>query len=482
MRKNFRAAYPLIIMFGDFLALLAAFLIAYVMRVTFDPRPLIEQIPLRKYLSIYLFLTPFWIVIFASLGLYSASVYGNRLKEIMRLFIGSFIGILFIIGYDFAIDPNSTIFPARLVAVYAFLLGFSLLVLERQILWQIKKFAYRYGIGVEKLMIVGSGNKTRQIANQLGNTPTSGYRIVAIVGAKSALPKGFDGRHFSSISQAIKQLERMRVDTIIQTKLYQNEAINRRLQQAALVNYIDFKLALSEHDYFSARTQVELLNYTPIMHMSPTPLLGWGRIYKRAFDTILSLLLIILLAPLFILIALAILVFDFGPVIFRQTRLTRRGKKFTAYKFRTMKAKYSGRDPEQVFKELGREELIKEFRANRAKVKNDPRVSWIGRILRRWSLDELPQLFNVLKGEISLIGPRTIPPNEAEHDLREKSPIILSVKTGISGLAQVSGRSDLTLDERIRLDQYYVQNWSPWLDLKIVIKTIGTVISNTGAQ
>src|SRR5690606_33267013 len=195
---------------------------------------------------------------------------------------------------------------------------------------------------------------------------------------------------------------------------------NEQIQAAALRHHLDYKLMLTEHDYYNGRTSVELFQYFPVIHISPTPLLGWGRVVKRLMDIVLGTLALIIVSPLMLLIALLILIFDFGPVLFTQIRLTRWGEQVRILKFRTMKAKYSGRDPAVVFKEMGRPELIEEFKKNRAKVANDPRVSRLGRLLRATSLDELPQLFNVLRGEISLVGPRTIPPSEAEQDLRDK--------------------------------------------------------------
>lgn len=467
---------------GDFFALVLAFIGAYIARVTMDTRPLIEQIPSSEYIKIFLFLLPFWLLIFAGLGLYSKHVYENRLAELWRLGLGSLAGMLFIIGYDFVDDPSSTIFPARLVAVYGLLLGFALLVLIRQLLWQLKKLLYRYDIGVNHVMLIGSSGATKDLASLMSHTDTSGYKISVIVGAKTLLPPHFDGKHFSNFTDALKQLKRLDIDTIIQTKLYENPTLNQKIQRAAIDNHLDYRLVLTEHDFYGGRTNIELFHYFPMISVSPTPLLGWGRIVKRVMDFFVSLLLLIILSPVLLLVSLMILLFDFGPIFFKQKRLTRHGQQVPIIKFRTLKRRYSGHDALKVFAKMNRQDLIEEYTNHRSKVRNDPRVSWLGRILRTSSLDELPQLFNVLVGQISLVGPRTIPKDEAERDLREKSPLVLSVKTGITGLAQVSGRSDLSLKERIRLDQYYVQNWSVWLDIKILLKTLIVVFKKDGAQ
>jgi lipopolysaccharide/colanic/teichoic acid biosynthesis glycosyltransferase len=171
---------------------------------------------------------------------------------------------------------------------------------------------------------------------------------------------------------------------------------------------------------------------------------------------------------------------DPGPIIFRQKRITRFNNRFGAYKFRTMKRKYSGREPVEAFKLMGRNDLVAAFQ-KAEKLPEDPRVSLIGRFLRRFSIDELPQLLNVIKGDISLVGPRAVIEEELKFYGR-KSPMLLSVKTGITGLAQVSGRSSLDYYERAKLDLYYVQNWSFWMDIMILIKTFRVVLGRSGVR
>jgi lipopolysaccharide/colanic/teichoic acid biosynthesis glycosyltransferase len=171
---------------------------------------------------------------------------------------------------------------------------------------------------------------------------------------------------------------------------------------------------------------------------------------------------------------------DPGRPLFRQERITRFDSRFGAFKFRTMKRRYSGRDTVEVFKELGRQDLVEIYKRGQ-KIDNDPRVSLIGRFLRRFSLDELPQLLNIIKGDMSIVGPRAVMPEELKY-YQDKSPMLLSIKTGLTGLAQVSGRSKLDYHERAKLDLYYVQNWSFWMDLVIIVKTVRVVLTGSGAR
>jgi undecaprenyl-phosphate galactose phosphotransferase len=169
-----------------------------------------------------------------------------------------------------------------------------------------------------------------------------------------------------------------------------------------------------------------------------------------------------------------------GHPIYKRKRLTRFGTDFTIYKFRSLKNAYNGLDPEAGFAKMGRPELAKKFRANGDFLEHDPRISRFGHFIRVTSLDELPQLFNVLKGDISLVGPRALIAEELDKSAYKNH--ILSVKSGLTGLAVVSGRKDIPFEERRKLDVYYVQNWSFWLDIIILLKTIRLLITRTGAK
>ena len=479
MQNNASTSYSALLVIGDFIAILAGFVASYIIRVSLDNRPLVEEIPALNYLWIVVTLAPLWIIVFASLGLYKESVYERRLPEMGRILIGSFVGILLVIGYEFV--SNEPIFPARLIPLYALGFAFALLILERSLLWQVRKLMFRYGWWVNRVMVIGSNSATKDLARILGDTKTSGYNIVSIIGAKTVLPKSFTGKHFSDLGLGLKEVKKLNIHTLVQTRLYEDPSKNQQIADVARDNHAAYKFVPSEAAFTGGKPAVELFHYFPVISVHRTALLGWGRIAKRIFDFAVSLIAIIILSPVMLLTALAIMVLDPGPPIFGQKRLTRFGNNTKIYKFRSYMVKYSGKDPVQTFKDMGKPELAEEFIKNRSKVDNDPRISAVGRFIRATSLDELPQLFNVLKGDISLVGPRAIPEEELKDYEREK-PVLLSVKTGITGLAQVTGRSDISMDERIRLDLYYVQNWSFWLDIRIIIKTVWVVLGKFGAK
>ena len=212
-----------------------------------------------------------------------------------------------------------------------------------------------------------------------------------------------------------------------------------------------------------------------------TPLTGGYAAVKRAFDIVFSILALILAAIPMLVIWLILKVSDFrAPAIYADERLTRYNRKFKCYKFRSHRPEYNGLTAEEAFTKMGKPELIKEYRKGGDYLKDDPRITKFGHFIRKMSLDELPQLINIFKGDISLIGPRALLPGEL-RDYGDRS-LILTVKSGLTGFAQVSGRRDIPFEERRALDIYYVRNWSLMLDTEIFFKTIAAVLKRDGAK
>jgi lipopolysaccharide/colanic/teichoic acid biosynthesis glycosyltransferase len=197
-------------------------------------------------------------------------------------------------------------------------------------------------------------------------------------------------------------------------------------------------------------------------------------------DLLVGGVLLLITSPFMLAIAIAVKLSGGGSIFFRQTRLTRYNHEFKVFKFRSQYAKYDGTTPEEAFAMIGKPGLAKTYRENGDYLADDPRVTPVGKFIRRTSLDELPQLFNVLRGDISLVGPRALIPQELA--VYKKRHAILSVKSGLTGLAQVSGRRNISFDERRKLDLYYVQNWSFWGDIVIMVKTLWIVLFHKGAM
>jgi len=472
--------YSLILIIADFLALLAAFGIGYVIRVKFDDRHLLTLVDDKNYLLAVLAIIPVWLLVLAVLGVYQAVTYNRRLAEWGRLAMGAFIGILLVIGWEYVSAQH--IFPARLVTIYVFVGSFVLLVFEREVLRFSRGLLFRFGRGISRLLIIGNSPATFDIAKSLGDTARSGFKIVAIAGPKRLVPENLKVYHFSTAEEALEAVSSLGITTIVQTDLYDSAERNQLILNAAQTRHLKYSFIPGEPEFYAGKNTIDVFLGYPIISVSQTPLIGWGAITKRIFDIIVSSVLLVVLSPVFLVLIILQQLFNPGPILFRHERLTQYSKPFQLYKFRSMIAKYSGHDAAKIFEEMGRDDLANEYRQN-FKVEHDPRITRFGKFLRDSSLDELPQLLNVIKGNLSLVGPRPIPKYELDAKFtRTHGALLLSVKSGVTGLWQVSGRNDLTNEQRIQLELWYVQNWSFWLDIKILFKTIGVVLRRTGAR
>ena len=458
--------------------ILLSFFIAYVIRVQIDPRPLLEPVYAFEYARSAFIIAPIWVMVFASLGLYSPNTYNKRLLEWSKILIGSFIGILLIIGWQYV--SEDIIFPARLVAVYTFVGSFILIIFERELLRFIRSLLFRFNIGVNRVLVIGNSLTTRDIADNLSDTKKSGYKIVALAGPKKNIPKGLNVLHYSIPELALHNIKKDGITTIIQTDFYENQLRNERILNAAQNEHINYSFIPGEPEFYSGKNTVDILLGYPMITVYQTPLVGWGAILKRIFDQIFSTLLIIILSPFLLILFLLQKIFNPGPAFYISNRLSRFSEPIRLIKFRSMGAKYGKKDAAVEFRQMGREDLAREYEKNR-KVSNDPRITKFGNFLRKTSLDELPQLFNVWMGDLSLVGPRPILPQEMRY-IKSKKSVLHSVKSGMTGLWQVSGRSDLSFDERIELETFYAQNWSFWLDLKILAKTVSVVLFGKGSK
>lgn len=466
------------LMAADAFVLAAVFAIAYYVRTQIDHRALAYEVYAIDYIIGFLVITPIWILIFASLGLYTSNIYGRRLVEWSRIVLGSFIGVLLVIGWEYA--TNIHIFPARLVALYILIGSTIAILLVREIIRDIRNELYKYGRGVSRVLIVGTSDATTDIIEALNNTQKSGYQVVAFAGPSRLLPPHLGITHYSRIEQALQHIHDHHVTTIIQTDLYDSEERNHAILGAAQINHIQYNFIPGEPEFYTGKNTVDVFLGYPMITVSQTPLVGWGAILKRLFDIFVIVLFSPLWLPIYLIVLCLQAVFNPGPVYFMSPRLGRYGKMMYIYKFRSMVPELSGADAAKIFRDMGREDLAVEYEKTR-KIDNDPRITKFGKFLRVTSLDELPQIINVLKGDMSLVGPRPII-KEERHFYKGRAPLLFSVQPGITGLWQVSGRSELSFEERIELELYYAQNWSFWLDLRILFKTVGVVLRKTGAK
>ena len=474
MRKSSDFILRLCLLIGDGIALMMSFAAAYAIRVHIDPRPITFESQLLEYVFTVAWVIPFLLIILASIGLYKKSVFlgKSRIGERGRLVVAAVLSVAALIVYGFFSGQN--LFPMRIMALYSLILSFVFLLAERIIIRFIIRMIFRSDYGTKRAIIIGNHKNTEYLADYIASTPEAGYKLVGVVANRKYIPKDLKMRQYSSLKDALRKSH---ADVIFQTdekstEYVYKQAVNRHL----LYYFVPSETALSSH--FG---ELELVGNTPAVLVMTTPLSGGYAVVKRLFDILFSLVAIVITIIPMIIVWVAIKLSDFkSSPIYAAERLTQYNKRFKCYKFRSMKSEYSGMTPEEAFIKMGKPELIKKYRKNGDYLRNDPRITKIGKFIRKTSLDELPQLFNILKGDISLIGPRALLPGEL-RDYGDRS-LILTVKSGLTGFAQVSGRRDISFEERRALDIYYVRNWSLVLDMSIFFKTIAIVLKRDGAK
>lgn len=412
-----------------------------------------------------------WVGVLFLVGAYSASVFGAGTDEYKRVFNGSMVAAALVgVACFFADYPLS-----RGFYFLSWAIGIPALLLGRYAVRRALHRARRRGNLLHRVLIAGSPAHIDEIAAVLRRERWLGYRVVGALTpahyleeeTRSGIPVLGNSDDITSVV-----LESGADVVFIAGGALGSAGQMRRLAWDLEHEHVQLVVAPSVTDVSGERIRVRPVGGLPLMHIDPPRATDASRLGKRLFDALGSAGLIIAFSPLFLLAALQIKLHDRGPVLFKQTRVGRDGREFPCLKFRTMVV-----DAEQRLKELHAQQG---YEAGLFKMKDDPRVTKPGRWLRRLSLDELPQLFNVLRGEMSLVGPRPPLPLEVaryEGDTARR----LRVRPGLTGLWQVSGRSDLSWSEAVRLDLYYVDNWSMMQDLSILAKTFGAVFRSRGA-
>ena len=475
MRKEPGFFYRIFLLIGDALAIVFSFGFSYYYRTHIDPRPYYFTSEIQDFIISNIILLPIWLIVLASLGLYSRRILSHRAQEYWRLFLASILGVMSIITYDFfatATVARGSLFPVRTIAIYAVIFNFITLVIIRTLITQVYNYFLRRNVGLMRTLIIGDSDNTTQLLQ--GIIPENGFKVVGVVAKDKYVPEEWRDKQFSDLDEALKKLK---PEAVIHTGSKKIELTNK----AAIDHHALYYYSPAEDSIIVQSGNVEFIAAVPIILVPTTPLGAFARIYKRTLDIILGLILTIIAAiPMLIIFIIQKCIEPHAPAIYKDTRLTRFNREFPLLKFRSMKQEFCGLTPEQAFKKMGKPELSVKYREQGDYLKNDPRYTEFGAFLRRTSLDELPQFFNVLKGDISLIGPRALQPIELKN--YGDRGIILSVKSGLTGLAQVSGRRNISFNERRALDVYYVQNWSPALDMQIFFRTIASVLRRDGAK
>jgi len=410
-----------------------------------------------------------WLLLLVLFGAYRVRNYGAGFEEFRAIAVASLVTFGVACSFGFLTAHH----PTRGYPILFFLIGTPLLLLARYIDRQTLHVARQQGRMSIRMIALGSPEAVREIVDVLGRSPWMGYAVVGM-----CVPRGQDAQDvgvpvLGDIDDVRRLAGELNVDgVIVAGGSYSSAADLRRLGWALQGLELDMLVVPSLTDIAGPRVHMRHVAGLPFVQVEEPQSDRAGGWAKRTFDVLVAGVLVVLLSPLLLLVAIVTRVQDGGPAFYRQRRVGANGAEFEMIKFRSMVV-----DAEARLAELT---TANEQDAVLFKIREDPRITRVGRFIRKFSIDELPQLFNVLRGEMSLVGPRPPLVNEYEQYEQDTHRRLL-VRPGMTGLWQVSGRSDLPWSEAVRLDLYYVDNWSMVIDLVIMIKTVKAVLFSRGA-
>jgi exopolysaccharide biosynthesis polyprenyl glycosylphosphotransferase len=410
------------------------------------------------------------ILIFTLRGLYKIRLTGTWFRQVWTIVSSTTLGMAFLITYYFIFQPVSN---SRLLVPFVWATAIIILCIARLVVSSIMGILYRLGLGETRLLVVGSGRLGKMIMQHIVANPNLGYNIVGFLHDMNEPPSDF-GRFkmlgtLDDLGMVIRSLQIDEVIIALPSYLHQQSIRTVRLCERLGTS---FKLVPDLHELSLSRIDMEAIEGIPLIGIKQVSINSLQGFVTRVVDMIVAFLILIIGFPLWLCIALGIAITSPGGILFKQTRIGLAGRPFKVYKFRSM---YKDADAH-----LADLLTLNEAQGPLFKIKDDPRITPVGRFLRHTSFDEIPQLFNVIKGEMSLVGPRPALPQEvAQYDELQRER--LTVKPGMTGLWQIRGRSDISFDEGVLMDLYYIENWSLRLYFQTLLRTIPVVIFGRGA-
>ncbi|MBX3052340.1 MAG: sugar transferase [Caldilineaceae bacterium] len=468
------AWWPALLLFSDLLLIFAAFLLSYWVRYQLqwfravDPA---NQTDFVTYLPFSVALVAILFLSFNFSGVYRQRRDRGWLEEVYSIATATTLGVVTLIILNLIFGELSY---SRLIFLYAAVFVILLLGGSRAAIYMLRGYLRARGVAVQRVVLVGAGDVGRMVMRNIAARPNLGYRLIGFLDDNPTKNSTDIGRF-----KALGPLENFEqvlltypVDEAIICLPWQSHRTVARLLHQCEQSGVRAHIVPDLFQLTKNQMRVEDLNGVPLISTREVSIAGWNLIFKRVLDLVIVSVGSLFALPIGLLIILAIRLDSSGPVIYSQTRVGKNGKPFAIYKFRSMVT-----DAEERRDELA---ALNEATGPLFKVRDDPRRTRVGRLLRRFSLDELPQLINVFRGEMSLIGPRPNLPEEVAQ-YKEWHHKRLSVSPGMTGLWQVSGRSDLTFDEMVLLDIYYAENWSLGMDLGILLMTGPRVLFAKGA-
>ena len=375
--------------------------------------------------------------------------------EFFKVVVASSAGIMTVIIYIFL---RQELFNSRFLVLGGWFFAIVFVFLGRLIVRYLQVFMIsKYDFGIHKVIIVGGSDPASKITEEINRNMSLGYRMV----------KHFPELNLLEIRKVLVGVD----EVILDSAGYKPEEVSE-LIDLCHENHVVFKFVPGISSTLTSNFEMDIFNGVPLVELKRTALDGWGKVIKRTLDIAGSMLGLTILSPVLALCAFCVKWETAGPVFVKLKRISG-NKEFELYKFRSMVRNAEELKPMLAsFNERADGPLFK--------IRNDPRVTKVGRFIRKFRLDELPQLWNVLAGGISLVGPRPHQPDEIQKYQKHHKKV-LAVKAGATGLAQASGSSDLAFEEEVALDSYYIDNWSLWLDTRIILKTMAKMVRDRSA-
>ena len=474
----------------DFIVICAAFFVAKEIRLISDLIPWVS-LPIQTIgqssLSVFaLYGAGLYIALFASHRLYSLQMTHSKIQEILDIIrYGIYWFLFFSVGVYFW---NGVLYFGaeipRLIILFSMILGISGSIFVRILLNIIQSYLLkRHKIPKRKLLLISnkSEKSMQSILQDIGASRI--YEIVAYANSKEKSSISFP--HVSNVQEIESLVSGRQCDEILYIDSDFSKDELYKVWELSKIYGVRYRYVSNNFDITKTNTSLSLINRTPVIEIQNTPLENWGRIWKRIFDICLSLCICIIWLPFWILIIILIKLEDpSGPAIYKNRRIWQRGKIFNCYKFRYLrwehctKESYGTSNDQDPAIQL-EQELIKNNSTRNGplyKIKKDPRKTRIWTFLEKYSLDEVPQFINVLSGNMSIVGPRPHQPREVQK-YEQYQQRLLTIKPGITGMAQVNGRDDNNFALEAKLDIFYIENWSFLLDLKIMLKTFVIILT-----
>ncbi|MBW7888973.1 MAG: undecaprenyl-phosphate glucose phosphotransferase [Bacteroidetes bacterium] len=455
---------PLLTVLLDIAAIEGAFLLSYWLRF-FSPLTQYFEVelgipPLSSYLVSSLVFIPVWLLIFNSRKLYGTRRNTHLSDELFAIIRVITICMMIMMSATFFYREFSF---SRGVFILLYFTSIITTLFGRFLVMEFEKYLYRKGRELKSIVIVGSNRTAERLCEHFSKHKEVGYELLGYYADEKAAPASPLSAvpYLGKISRLHNDIETRRIQIAMITLAHQEQNKLVDLLRETEGKNIEYMMVPDLLEMMTSRVRIQEIEGIPFITLKDIALSTWNKILKRLFDLVVSIVVLAISSPLFLLIAIIIKLTSKGPVFYTQERIGLDGIIFSLFKFRSMRT--------------DAEEQTGPVRAK----KGDRRTTTIGKILRRTSLDELPQLFNVILGHMSLVGPRPERPYFVEQ-FKDKIPRYLErhrVKTGMTGWAQVNGlRGDVPIEERTKYDIYYVENWSLVFDLKIIFKTIRAVI------